>query len=251
MQPSSEPLKESWYRTWFDSPYYHSLYSNRDDREAHRFINVLLAHLKPAGKAQILDLACGKGRFSRFLAQKGYVVTGLDLSENSIREARAYEQPNLSFFQHDMRLPFRINYFDYIFNFFTSFGYFEKESQDLKVLKNVQSGLRRNGVFVLDFFNPDYVTARLAGREVKREDGIEFHLHKYVQGDFIFKDIRFEADGREWQFRERVRLYRQPDFERMFDRAELRIRSIFGDYELNTYHPTQSPRLILLAEKKL
>jgi len=251
MEPSSEPLKESWYRTWFDSPYYHRLYSNHDDREAHRFINALLGYFRPDEKARILDLACGKGRFSRFLAQKGYFVTGLDLSENSIREARSFEQPNLSFFQHDMRLPFRINYFDYIFNFFTSFGYFEKESQDLKVLKNVQSGLRRKGVFVLDFFNPDYVIARGVGREVKQLGGIEFHLHKYVDGDFIFKDIRFEADGREWQFRERVRLYQQPDFERMFSQAQLKIRSVFGDYNLNPYHPTESPRLILQAEKRL
>ena len=83
-------------------------------------------HLQPGPVTAMLDVACGKGRHSRFLAEKGYDVTGIDLSEYSIGEALKYEAENLHFYRHDMRLPFWINYFDYAFNFFTSFGYFQQ-----------------------------------------------------------------------------------------------------------------------------
>ncbi len=248
MQPSA-PMTKSWYRTWFDSPYYHILYSNHDETEAHQFINSLLTYLQPAENAKILDLACGKGRYSRFLAQKGYSVTGIDLSATSIQEARAFEGPHLSFYQHDMRLPYRFNYFNFIFNFFTSFGYFDLEKEDLKVLKNVCTGLESEGKFVLDFFNSFYVTRHLLGEEVKVRSGIEFSLLKYIEAGFIFKDIHFEVDGTPYVFRERVRLYALEDFQRLFDQANLKIVSTFGDYHLNAYKQEESPRLILLAEK--
>nr|MCU0349019.1 methyltransferase domain-containing protein [Saprospiraceae bacterium] len=117
--------KSDWFKNWFNSPYYHLLYKNRDEQEAKNFIDRLLTELRPLDGATVLDLACGKGRYSRYLASKQYKVTGLDIAEESIRFAQQFENEHLSFFQHDMRLPYRINYFDYIFNFFTSFGYFE------------------------------------------------------------------------------------------------------------------------------
>ncbi len=139
-----------WYATWFDSPYYPILYRHRDEEEAQRFIDRLLVWLRPSPGARILDLACGKGRFAVYLAKKGFEVTGLDLSARSIREAQRQEGPNLSFYRHDMRLPFRVNYYDYLFSFFTSFGYFPSEKDDLRTLKTVRSGLCKDGVFVLE-----------------------------------------------------------------------------------------------------
>src|SRR5690554_6977454 len=79
--------KEEWFKTWFDTSYYHILYQNRDFEEAERFITNLLDYLKLPGSANCLDLACGKGRHAVYLNKKGLKVTGLDLSENSISEA--------------------------------------------------------------------------------------------------------------------------------------------------------------------
>ena len=114
-----------WYKEWFNSPFYHKLYFERDEQEAQKFILKLLDYLKPPIESQILDVACGRGRHSRFLAQHGYDVTGIDLSHDSIAFAKQFETDRLHFYQHDMRLPAWINYFDYVFNFFTSFGYFK------------------------------------------------------------------------------------------------------------------------------
>ncbi len=115
---------KEWYKDWFNSPFYHKLYFDRDEKEAEKFILRLLNHFKPSKNCRMLDVACGKGRHSKFLAEQGYDVTGIDLSFDSIADAKQFENENLHFYQHDMRLPAWINYFDYVFNFFTSFGYF-------------------------------------------------------------------------------------------------------------------------------
>lgn len=241
---------DAWYASWFDSPYYHILYSNRDEEEAKAFIDALLAHLDPPLTSAILDLACGKGRYSRYLAQKGFAnVVGLDLSEKSIRYAREYESDRLSFYTHDMRLPYRTNYFDYIFNFFTSFGYFEHENDDLRTLKAVASGLRPKGIFVLDFFNAQYVIDRLTGEEEKTINGIHFHIYKQIRGNQVTKTIDFAHAGQSYHFEERVRLYFPEDFERLFAQAGLRITERFGDYQLHAFDLKNSPRLILVAQR--
>src|SRR5690349_12033250 len=69
-----------WFASWFDSHYYHKLYAHRDDAEAAGFIDALMARLRPERAAAMLDLGCGAGRHSRYLATKGYAVTGLDLA---------------------------------------------------------------------------------------------------------------------------------------------------------------------------
>src|SRR5690554_744393 len=88
--------KEGWFETWFDTSYYHILYQNRDFVEAERFITNLLAFLKLPAGSNCLDLACGKGRHSVFLNKHGLKVTGVDLSENSINEAKTFENETRS-----------------------------------------------------------------------------------------------------------------------------------------------------------
>ena len=87
--------QKTWYRNWFNSPYYHQLYFQRDEQEAAAFIDRLLVKLNPPDNAAMLDVACGRGRHSIHLASKGYMVTGIDISEESIAEAK---MPDLNCF---------------------------------------------------------------------------------------------------------------------------------------------------------
>ena len=61
----------AWFETWFDTPYYHILYKDRDFAEAENFISLLIKYLKLPENSKIIDLACGKGRHSIFLNQLG------------------------------------------------------------------------------------------------------------------------------------------------------------------------------------
>ena len=128
---------KDWFVDWFDTPYYHILYQNRNDLEAKKFIQTLMGHLKLPKSSKILDLACGKGRHSKTLNELGYDVLGVDLSENSINEAKRLSNDTLSFRVHDMREVLVGTKFDAIFNLFTSFGYFDSNKENERMCASI------------------------------------------------------------------------------------------------------------------
>ena len=83
--------KKDWFHKWFNTPYYHLLYRDRDDSEAELFMMNLTQFLGLKKDDTILDLPCGKGRHAIFLNSLGFDVTGADLSENSIEYAKQFE----------------------------------------------------------------------------------------------------------------------------------------------------------------
>lgn len=233
-----------WFAEWFDTPYYHLLYKNRDYKEAEDFMNVLLSYLNLKQDSKILDLACGKGRHSIFMNKAGYDVVGVDLSANSIQEAKKHENNTLKFSVGDMREALFPNSFDAVFNLFTSFGYFEEEQDNLKVFSAVYNQLKNRGVFVMDFMNASLVKNHLVEKEVKNVEGIEFHLNRKVENNFIVKDIRFSDQGKDFYFQERVKICNADYFHTLAQKAGFELAEVFGDYKLSPYNEETSPRLI-------
>ncbi|WP_207433634.1 SAM-dependent methyltransferase [Sabulibacter ruber] len=238
-----------WFHTWFDSPYYHILYKNRDAQEAQRFLDNLLRHLRPKPTCKLMDLACGKGRHSIYLNQQGYDVTGLDLSEKSIAYARQFENEKLHFHVHDMREVFRPETFDFVFNLFTSFGYFKADYENVVALRATTASIKTGGKFIIDFMNTPRVINRLVARETKEVEGITFHITRKVEAGFIFKTIRFQDQGQSYEFIERVRALHYHEFLEYFQMAQLRLADVFGDYHLNPFDPEKSERMIFILKK--
>lgn len=247
---STKHKTQDWFAEWFDSPYYHILYRHRNDTEAQEFIDNLLNFLQPGKRAKILDLACGKGRHSIYLNEKGFDVTGIDLSAKSIEQAKQFENQKLQFEVHDMRQVYMENHFDLVLNMFTSFGYFEDEKSDERVVESVLKSLKKNGVFVLDFMNSKKIISNLIPKETKTIQGIEFKIERLVESGFIVKKIAFSDKGKEFNYEEKVKILALPDFEKYFINAGLVIKSVFGNYNLNPFDQDHSDRLILLAKKK-
>ena len=171
-------MQSEWFKDWFNTSYYHLLYSHRDETEANKFINNLLNHLQPSQSSKMLDLACGRGRHARFLAQHGFEVTGVDLSEASIAFAKSHSEENPEFFVQDMRIPCRILYFNYVFSFFTSFGYFKNMRNNDKVLEAVNKSLVLGGTYVLDYLNVSLALKNIHTTQVIEESGILFETRK-------------------------------------------------------------------------
>ncbi|WP_448635534.1 class I SAM-dependent methyltransferase [Pedobacter panaciterrae] len=242
-------MQRKWFQYWFNSPFYHILYSQRNDAEAEFLIDNLSAYLKPAANSRILDIACGRGRHSIYLNKKGYDVTGIDLSEQSIKYAQQFEQKNLHFFVHDMRKLSFINYFDIAMNLFTSFGYFETEKEHVNAMKAFRKSLKEDGTLVIDYFNTQKILKNLTQQEIKTVEGIEFHLHKFVAEGKIIKHINFEHRDKPYAFEERVQAFTLQDFERMFEKSGLKIAATFGSYGLDPFDESKSDRLILICKK--
>ncbi len=241
---------KEWFADWFDTSYYHTLYKNRDMSEAEQFIQRLIHHLPLKEGDRVLDLACGKGRHAVTLSECGFDVLGVDLSPNSINDAKKLEKDSLKFAFHDMREVIKNEQFDGIFNLFTSFGYFDSIADNQRTINSIAQMLRPDGLLVIDFMNAHRVIANLVESESKTVDGITFNIQRRFDGTHIFKDIHFEADGKNHSFTERVQGLKKNDFASLLNNANFEILHNFGNFNLDEFEENTSDRLIIIAQLK-
>ncbi len=244
-------MANEWFKEWFDTPYYHQLYYQRDNNEANLFVQRLMQHLQPKDGSIILDVACGTGRHCQQLVQMGFDVTGIDLSHASIKKAKAYENERLHFYQHDMRQPFRINYFDYAFNFFTSFGYFNTLREHNAALRTIARSLRLNGILVIDYLNAQYEAKHLVAKAAVDSGSYHFKITKRIDESHFYKKIEVQHASFTGThvFEEKVARFSLENFKEMLALQGMEITEVFGDYNLSAYHEMESPRMIMVAKK--
>src|SRR5436305_180109 len=144
IHPSSfilQPSLMTWYHEWFGEEYL-ELYSHRDEREAQQQVAFVQSQFGGVG-GRVLDLACGRGRHMSELAARGYSAIGCDLSFTLLRTGRADYGP-MPVARADMRsLPFRNDAFAALVNFFTSFGYFATEDENMQVVREMSRVLSK------------------------------------------------------------------------------------------------------------
>ena len=238
------------FESWFDTPYYHLLYNNRDYTEAENFITKLTQELQLPESSKIIDLACGKGRHSVFLNKLGYNVLGLDLSQQSIEFDNQFENENLAFKVHDMRNPIDSEPVNAVFNLFTSFGYFETEEEDKSVFRSVADVLKKDGYFVLDFLNAEFVKNGIIPQSSVTKENIYFNIKKHIENDYVVKEIDFEDKGQKFHFFERVKLTPPDKILQYADEFGFELVKRWGDYQLNDFDESQSQRCINLFRKR-
>jgi len=243
----------SWFKEWFNTPYYHILYKDRDFVEAENFIRNLTQDLQLSKDSKIIDLACGKGRHSVFLQQLGYEVLGVDLSEESIEhnkqfETSADETPKLTFEVHDMRNELYPNVssekVNAVFNLFTSFGYFDDDEDDRKVFSSVKNVLQNDGIFVLDFLNEKFVKNTLVEETTVTKDGIDFLIKKRIEENHVIKDIFFEDKEESFHYFEKVKLHTLEEIKNIAESFGFEAVKIWGNYQLEDFERETSPRCI-------
>lgn len=245
----SETQDVEWFERWFNSPYYHTLYGNRNHQEAADFVDRLIDSLALVKGSRVLDLACGKGRHSIQLNSKGLEVIGVDLSEKSIESAQQHSNETLDFFVHDMRQLFWLEHFDLVVNLFTSFGYFNNKDDDQKMMNGVFESLKPGGRFVIDFMNAENVVANLVHYEEKQVGEVKFIINRKVEEGVIIKSIDVIDRSHRSKFVEQVDELYLADFTEYLSRAGFKIVSKYGNYQLEEYEPANSSRLIIVAEK--
>lgn len=238
-----------WYELSFGDDYL-LVYKHRDAQGAKHEVQRMISWLKPAPGAKVLDLCCGMGRHSLALAEAGYRVTGVDLSEVLLREAKRLDtEGQVTWHQADMRrLPLLNGEFDAVVNLFTSFGYFREDVEQIKALQEAARVLKPGGRFLLDFLNPAYTAVHLVPNSEREEEGQRIVERRRIEDGYIFKDITITAPGGEPRhYTERIKLYGLEDFRRMLKEAGLELQNVHGNYDEETYDPDTSRRMILVG----
>jgi SAM-dependent methyltransferase len=256
-------MPDKWFEKWFNTQDYLDLYKHRDARDAKKIVTLILKNLKLPKGSKVLDLACGNGRHSVLFAQKGFDVTGLDLSPLLINQAKSklntdYKKykKHMRFVMGDMRnIPYN-HEFDLIVNLFSSFGYFDKDSDNIKVIKSISAALKKGGYFFFDFLNANYLRKHLVPFDVKSGNHNMIIQVREITAGFVKKDIVIIKNSKNLKypqihnFYEKIKLYSLQDFRSFFRKNGLKILKTFGNYRGNKYNTKNSERLIILAQKQ-
>jgi SAM-dependent methyltransferase len=244
----------NWFQVWFNSPYYHKLYFQRDEKTAETyagFVKRLLERLNPPAGSLLIDLACGRGTHAQLASSLGLDVTGVDLAPESIAAAKELEHDKLHFYQHDLRLPFWINYFNYALSLFSSFGYFRTEHEHYNAIRTVSQSLKPGGILVLDYLNVHYAEDNLVHKQSIEIAGVNFFITKWFDETHFYKKILIEDEAlaEPLEYIEKVSKFSLGDFTDMLAFHHLQIQEVFGDYEFGKYDVNKSPRLLMFASK--
>ncbi|MEX1245111.1 MAG: class I SAM-dependent methyltransferase [Thermoanaerobaculia bacterium] len=238
----------AWWESWFGEEYL-DLYPHRDLESARGEAAFALAHLGPEPRP-LLDLCCGSGLHSVPFAEAGVPPIGLDYSAPLLDLARRRDE-GLPLVRGDMRaLPFPDGTFRAVVNFFTSFGYFLLEAENVSVIAEIERVLQPGGALLCDTVGRDYALARLVPEERRCCGEKEYRIRRSWNTGTrrLEKEIEVRRHGSSEVFRESVRAYTADELVGLLEGAGLSIEEVWGGFDGAPVGP-DSPRLIVLARK--
>lgn len=236
----------AWYREWFGQDYL-DLYAHRDRGEAERAVEAVVGWLGPERPRAVLDLACGAGRHTEALRRRGLRALGVDLSLTLLAT-----RPDLPRVRGDMRcLPFAAASFDWVLNFFTSFGYFESERENFRVLEEIVRLLTPGGRFLIDFLNRDRVLGELTPYDAVEEEGRRIEIQRWYDPASCRINKRITVrpdDGPPRTYLESVRAYSREEVTIGLSWAGLHVDATYGNFQGAPFE-RDSERLILVGRR--
>ncbi len=235
----------TWYQEWFGEDYL-ELYSHRDENEAKQQVAFFIGQFGTI-EGIVLDLACGMGRHLVELSASGCSAVGCDLSYVLLRTG-ILEYGAMAVARADMRvLPFRTGSVNALVNFFTSFGYFATEEENLEVVREMSRVLKPGAAFLFDYLNVNRELEKLVQRETRTTPTGEVRIERWFDPSDRSFNKRITIGPR--RYLERVRGYDLDEISMMFSMCNLKIRAAFGDFDGSPFSGS-SPRLILVGSKE-
>lgn len=241
-----------WTEEYFDDIYLKYFLLQQDEARTKAQVDFIEKFLKP--KFYVLDAGCGIGRHSIELAKRGYSVLGVDSNSKYIEIARNRKNDlnlmNVNFEALDMRNLNFLEKFDAVINMWSSFGYFDDESNK-KILINFFNALKKDGILILDIENRDYILKYFIRETFKEKEGGVFILerrkfnpinsvvstHRYIVGPNLRKD-----------YIRHVRIYSLTEIINLFKEVGFKQIEYFGNYNFEKFH-VDSERIIAVGKK--
>ncbi len=212
---------------------------------------IQLTEIQPG--SSVLDLCCGPGRHSMELAKKGFKVTAVDLTKAYIEEARLKaksEGVSIEFINEDMRSFKRPGCYHAIMIMYTSFGYFENQEENIKVLTNCFHSLIEGGSLIIDLMGKEIVARIFQEREWYEDDGAFYLEERSVLNDWskiqnrwilIKGNEKHEFNFTHW-------LYSASELRELLYGSGFSSVKVYGNLAGRKYN-NQAERLIVVAKK--
>ena len=251
-----EIISNEWWKDFFDE-HYIELYNDKLLTErTQKEVNFLKSVFIQSSKfSKILDLACGQGRHTVELAAMGYDVTGLDYSNDLLALARFRAEVNkvsVHLVKSDMRsIPFKHAEFDGVISMFSSFGYFEKEEDNEKVIAEVARVLKKQGVFVLDLRSLNFLQKHPSSKSTDINSlGIEIQSKTFfnIQTNYWDAVMIWKRGNMKGKKVYRMRIYSKKEITELLMRNGLVVKQIIGSFT-GTQYTNKSNRMIVVATK--
>jgi len=245
-------MGNDWFKTWFASEDYLDVYSHRNHEDAEKLIELILNNIVIKNNSSILDAASGAGRHSIRFAEKGFEVTGFDLSQTlldkAIQDAHSLSL-DIDFQRADLRSFVTDKKYDLAINLFTSFGYFNSDEENFEFVKNSFQMLNNNGYYVLDYLNKTYLENNLVKFTQKIIGDKEICEYRSISNGRVIKKIKIKTKNGDKEFIESVKLYSFDELVNGFTEIGFKVNNVFGDYLGDTYNSERSERCIIIFQK--
>lgn len=244
-------IKE-WYKDWFASEDYLAVYKHRNLEDTEQLVKLIISNIHISEDASVLDAACGAGRYSMKFSELGFNVTGFDLSSTLLEIAKSEAEIrnlNINFQLADIREFFTTEKFDLVLSLFTSFGYFDSDKENFILINNAYNMLNKNGYYVLDYLNKEYLENNLVGNTEKSIENKKIFESREIRNNRVEKKITIVKENDSREYLESVKLYSYFQLVENFNRIGFKEIKVFGDYKGNDYHSKTSERCIIFFQK--
>ena len=226
----------------------------QDKSAAKREVDFVLSIANITPDSTILDLCCGTGRHAIELALQEHRVIGLDISKSFIHSAQEKAKSKgvtVKWICQDMRnIPYE-NSLDLVINMYGAWGYFDAHEDNQQVLFEVNKALKPGGLFLLDFFNHDWIIKNFQPFSWRILDDAYFLEHRefdILKGRHNAYVVVIKDNGKIKEWCTSVRGYTFTEINHMLMNANLITEGVFGGYDGSQFG-LETPQLLILARK--
>lgn len=244
-------MNDNWCENFFDLEYgLKILHNNTEIQQSHFFLETIF--LKNKIK-KIYDQCCGVGDISIYFLEKGYKCYGIDQSKDYIKyihDKHGYLDHYKSADALEYVTPEKV---DAVINWHTSFGYFKEDSKNIKMFQKAYDSLEKEGIFILDYINFDYVINNFL-EEFNQEyifDNKKLLLSRKskLEEEMLIQEWKlYDKEEIVWSNVGYTKIYFFEQLKLLLEKTGFIIQEVYGDSNFNIFNKN-SKRCIIIAKK--
>ncbi|MBN1637667.1 MAG: class I SAM-dependent methyltransferase [Ignavibacteriales bacterium] len=241
----------------YDPKVYDGLNQQKDD------IQFYLQWITSHNLSKVLELCCGTGRITIPLAKSGIQISGYDLNETMLNEAKLKASSNnltIPFYQGDMRNIELNDKYQMIFIPFNSIHCLYSHNDLFKTLQSIYNHLAKDGYLIIDYFNPSisYISSN-QGKAVEianymTKDGRSIRINQTmnyedntqinrIKWEYYVNDQPYSIESLD------MRMFYPQELDYYIESNKFNIVNKYGDYQMNPFTNGSTIQLLICQKK--